>query len=541
MIQKQREIMKKFGKITAIALAAATLLCGCRKIDDAPFEYSSAESSVTSTDETNKPDRMSDTYRPTEQTIIRRSFAGRLEAERAATNGTLRDMDGGLLNANENGYVSLNKGQYFTQVSTVASSQFYRIILMARSRTGASISLGIGDSLEGTFYLSASDNSSDEFDLYAVDNVYMSVGMNTLKFTVESGTAEVDCVIIEDTGPVSSEVYTASGVCATGNVTQRTLSLLQALTTRYGEVVFTAQNVSCGSNAEIDAIFVETKRFPAIRTSELALALKDDRNSLEIMKTELELAKKWDADGGIVSYAWHWYSPNDLRGTTMNDYDLHAALDGVDPSELAVLDKDGMQMQLDNALLPQGAADLVADIDKLAETLKEFADADIPVILEPIPDGDSGLLWWGQDAESYKALWTLIFDRLTKHNNLKNIIWVWNNSDFDFYPGDSYVDIVGQSIFEDTTSSFAGRLSALASNPKLGRKAIAITACAALPNINNMARDNALWLWVAADSGAYIIDEYGRISETHTKKTSLRMIYNNEKCITLDELSNIWY
>ena len=533
--------MKRFGKLTVIALAAALLLCVCRKIDDAPPESSAAESSVTSTDNTSVSDRYSDTYHPTEQTIIRRSFAGRLEAERAATNGTLRDMNGGLLDSDENGYVSLNRGQFFTQVSTVSSSQFYRIILMARSRTGATITLQIGDSAEGSYYLPAVDNNTNEFDLYAVDNIYMSVGMNTLRFTVESGTAEVDCVIIEDTGPVSSEVYTASGVCVTGNATPRTLSLLQAMTTRYGEYVFTAQNVSCGSNAEIDAIFVETKRFPAIRTSELALALKDDERSLEIMNTELELAKKWDADGGIVSYVWHWYSPNDLRGTNVNDYDLRSALDGVDPSELAILDKDGMQMQLDNALLPQGAADLVEDIDKLAETLKQFADADIPVILEPIPDGDSGLFWWGRDAESYKALWTLIFDRLTKYNGLKNIIWVWNNSNFDFYPGDSYVDIVGQSIYENTTSSFAGRLSAIASDAKLGRKAIAITACGTLPNINSMARDNALWLWTAVDSGEYIIDSYGRLSETYTKKSALRMMYNNEKCITLDELSNVWY
>lgn len=532
--------MKKHAKLTAIILAAAMLFCGCEKIADDPGLSSSTESSVTSTITGSTPERNTDSYRPTEHTVTRRSFASRLEAEKAATNGILRNMQGGLLDEDEDGYVSLNKGQYITQVSTVNSSQFYRVILMARSRTGAAITLQVGDTVEGSYYIPL-DKETNEFGLYAIDNLYMSVGMNALKFTIENGTAEVDCIIVEDTVPVGSDVYSASGVCVSPNVSKKALSLMQTLTNQYGDAVFTAQNVSCGSNAEIDAVFIETKRFPAIRTSELALALKDDERSVEIMNDELELARKWSADGGIVSYVWHWYSPNDIRGAGVNDFALAEALDGVDPSELAVLDKDGMQLQLDNDLLARDAAALTEDLDKLAETLKPFCDADIPIIFEPIPDGDSGLFWWGSDAESYKALWILTFDRLTKYHGLNNLIWVWNNSDFDFYPGDAYVDIIGQSFYENTTSSFAGRLSALAAEPRTGRKAIAITACAALPGIDNMARDNAMWLWVAADSGEYTIDGSGRLSEVYTKKNALRVMYNNEKCITLDELADIWY
>lgn len=529
--------MKRYSKLTAIILAAAILFCGCEKIADEPGESSAPESSVTSSDDTTSvPERNKDSYRPTEYSITRRSFAGRLEAEKAATNGIARNMQGGLLTGDEDGYVSLNKGQYITQVSTVTSSQFYRVILKARSRTGASISFQVGDAAEGSYYI-PKDTETDEFGLYAIDHLYMSVGMNALKFNVENGTAEIDCVIIEDTDPVSESAYDIGGVCVTPNASAKTFALLQLLTNKYGDAVFTAQNVSCGSNAEIDAVFVETKRFPAIRTSELALVLKDDSRSADIMKDELDLAKKWNADGGIVSYVWHWYSPNDIRGAGANDFDLTAALDGVDPSELALLDKNAIQLQLDSDLLPQNAAALVEDIDKLAETLKQFGDADIPILFEPIPDGDSGLFWWGSDPESYKALWILTFDRLTKYNELKNIIWVWNNSDFDLYPGDGYVDIIGQSFYENTTSSFAGRFGAIAADTRTGRKPIAITACGTLPSIDYMARDNAMWLWAAPDSGEYTIDGSGRLSEAYTKKSALRVFYNNDKVITLDELS----
>lgn len=527
--------MKRFAKFTAILLAAAMLFCGCEKIPDESGESSAPESSDASSDTTSAPQLNKDSFRPAEYSITRRSFANRLEAEKAATNGIARDMDGGLLTGDADGYVSLNKGQYVTQVSTVMSSQFYRIIIKARSRTGATISLQIGDTAEGSYYV-PKNTETNEFGLYAVDSLYMSVGMNALKFNVESGTAELDCVIIEDADPVSSGTYDVGGVCVTPNASAKTLALLQLLTNKYGDAVFTAQNVSCGSNAEIEAVFIETKRFPAIRISELAPVLKDDERSAEIMKDELSLAKKWSGDGGIVSYVWHWYSPNETRGAGANDFELSAALDGVDPSELALLDKPAMQLQLDSDLLPQGAAALVEDLDRLAETLKQFGDADIPIIFEPIPDGDSGLFWWGSDAESYKALWTLTFDRLTKYHGLRNLIWVWNNSDFDLYPGDSYVDIIGQSFYENTTSSFAGRLGALAADTRTGRKPIAITACGTLPNIDYMVRDNAMWLWTALDSGEYTIDNSGRLSEKYTKKSALRVMYNNEKCITLDEL-----
>lgn len=530
--------MKKYAKLTAIFLAAAMLFCGCEKIADESGTSSVPESSVTSSDNTSAsvPERNKDSYRPAEHSIIRRSYTVRLEAEKAATDGTARNMQGGLLTGDGEGYVSLNKGQYFTQVPTLMSSQFYRVILMARSQTGATISLSVGDTPEGSYYI-PKDTETNEFGLYAVDCLYMSVGMNALKFSVENGTAEVDCIIIEDSDSVSSSAYDVGGVCVTPNASVKTLSLLQLLTNKYGDAVFAAQNVSCGSNAEIDAVFIETKRFPAIRTSELALALKDDPRSADIMNDELDLAKKWSADGGIVSYVWHWYSPNDTRGTGAGDFDLAAALDGVDPSELALLDENAIQLQLDNDLLSHNAAALVKDLDRLAETLKPLADADIPIIFEPIPDGDSGLFWWGSDAESYKALWELTFNRLTKHNGLKNIIWVWNNSDFELYPGDSYVDIIGQSFYESTTSSFAGRFGALAADTRTGRKAIAVTACGTLPGIDNMSRDNAMWLWVALDSGEYTIDSSGRLSEKYTKKSALRVMYNNEKVITLDELN----
>ncbi|MDE6729076.1 MAG: glycoside hydrolase family 26 protein [Oscillospiraceae bacterium] len=532
--------MKKYAKITAILLAAS-MLCACEKIPDDPDLSSGAESSVTSSDTSSEQDP--DIYAPNDPVIVKQSYVKKFEAEKGSFNGTARDEYGELQNAEKGGYVALAKGQHLTQIATVTTSQFYRVIIAARSKTGASIKLQIGDSIEGAYFLMRTtvESEGDEFGLYAVDNIYIPVGMNTLSFTVENGAADIDYIIIEDSAAVSGSLYNIGNACVCANATEKTVLLMRLLAENYGNVTFTAQNVSCGTNAEIDAVYRETKRYPAIRTGELALAMKKDDHSAEVIKNDLALAREWDSNGGICSYMWHWYSPNAVRGTNSEDFELYPALNGTDPSELALLDEGGVQLQINNDLLTQDAAALLEDLDKLAQTLKPLCDADIPILFEPIPDGDSGLFWWGSDAESYRKLWVLIFDRLTKYNGIQNLIWVWNNSDFEYYPGDNYVDIIGQSFYEKTSSSFAGRFGALAENPKTGRKAIAVTACASLPSIDNMSRDNAMWLWAAPDSGEYTIDNTGRLTEAYTKKSLLRAMYNNRKCITLDELAELGY
>lgn len=517
------------------------MLVGCSRIDDDP-DATSAPSSSVSSDTSEDTSQPSDEISPKEFTIVRQSFVKKFEAEKGTFNGTAKDKKGNELeNSDNDGYVSLKIGQHLSQVATVTTSQFYRVVISARSSEGAHIKLRIGDLVEGGYVIPKSDNmeSGGKFELYEIDNLYMSVGMNTINFTVENGSAEIDCIVIENSDPVGGEMYKTGNACVAETASVRTAMLMRTLADNYGNVSFTAQNVSCGTNAEIDAVYEETKRYPAIRSSELALALKDDEHSAEVVKNDLDLAKEWDQNGGICAYTWHWYSPNPIRGTAVKDFDLGPALEGKDAEELGMLDNDAIQLQLDNELLTQDAAELLYDLDKLAVSLKTLDDANIPILFSPIPDGDTGLFWWGSDAESYKTLWQLAFVRLCKYNGLKNLIWVWNNSDFDFYPGDMYVDIIGQSFYEKSTSSFAGRFKALASDSATGRKMLAITACDALTNIDFMNRDNAMWLWVAPDSGEYTIERTGKLSEKYTKKSALRNAYNNEKCVTLDELAEL--
>lgn len=530
--------MKKIIKLTALITALAALTA-CQPIPDDPnASRTSSDMSIFSDTSSTTSGKDTDTIK--EHIVVKQSFTKRLEAEKGAFSGTAMDENGELTDPEKGGFVALSGDQYVTQVASVVTSQFYRVVILARSLDGAVIKLQIGDIVEGAYYIPKSESTesgSAEFGLYAVDNLYMPVGMNTIRLVIESGTADIDCFIVEDSEPVNSSAYETGNMCVSENPSARTMALFSALTKYYGKVSFVGQNVSCGTNAEIDAVFNETKRYPAIRISELAPALKEDAESVETIKADVALAKQWDKDGGICSYIWHWYSPNAFRSTAVKDFDLKDAFGKTEPEETALLDDPTIKLQLESGLIAQETSDLLADLDRLAATIKELADANIPILFEPIPDGDTGLFWWSTDAENYTLLWRLIFTRLCKYHGLNNLIWVWNNSDFEFYPGDEYVDIIGQSFYEKTQSSFAGRFGSLAENPYSARKCLAVTACDTIPSVDYMNRDNAVWLWFALDSGEYIINNSGKFSDKYNKRTALRFAYNNEKCITRDELA----
>ncbi len=538
--------MRRFAKITA-ALLAAAILCGCEKIPDkSDSEPESLESANSQTESAGSG--LKDSYAPGEHTVVAQSFTKKYEAEKGAFNGRAYDESGKeLQNPDKGGYVRLQKNQYLTQVAMVTSSQFYRVVVSVRSESGAALKLQLGDNVEGAYTVSktvSEESGGNDYKLYAVDHLYMSAGMNSIKFICENGEADIDCVVVENSEAVDEANYKVGSACAAKNASSRATQLMMTLSEYYGKLSFTAQNVSCGSNAEIDAVYGETKRYPAIRVSELSLALKDDEHSKEVMKNDLDLAKAWDKDGGICAYTWHWYSPNALRGTELKLFDAESALEKSDPEEMGMLDDESMELQLENGFITQDGAAILKDLDTLAETLKTLDDADIPILFEPIPDGDAGLFWWGKSAESYKTLWRLTFVRLTQYHGLKNLIWVWNNSDFDYYPGDDQVDIIGQSFYEKTNSSFAGQFAAIAENNASGRKMLAVTACASLPSVDFMWRDNAMWLWTAPDCGEYVLDNEGgevKLTEKYTKRAAFRNVYNNEKCVTRDELSALGY
>ncbi|MCU4675953.1 glycosyl hydrolase [Catenovulum sp. 2E275] len=195
----------------------------------------------------------------------------------------------------------------------------------------------------------------------------------------------------------------------------------------------------------------------------------------------------------IISLAWHWNAPMHITGdwskgfyTEETDFDLAAAIAAPNSAEYAAL---------------------IADIDDIAAELAKFAEQDIPVLWRPIHEAEGTWFWWGaQGSDAFKALWQLMYERLTTTHGLNNLIWVYTGAgdlSEDWYPGNDVVDIVGYDGYDgvNDANAFQQQYSKL-KNRFNGKKMVALTETGAVPNVEMMHSVDAWW--------AYFVTWYSR-------------------------------
>ena len=525
-------MMKKITKLFSL-ITGFSLLCGCTKVPN----YSEPDITQSSSEESNSQSRPSVEYNEAdirEFPVQQNDFIAKLNAESSVHDGALSNTG----EFDESGFVILREGNTMEHILMANTTQFYRIVLAARSETGASVTLKVDGNVLGTYYIPKREPNEDgsfPFEYSEVDCLYFTAGTNNLKFVVESGSVDIDYILAESSERVSDEPYEVYSASANPYCSLKVIETMSYFSEIYGKFVLTAQNVSPGSNAEIDAVFRATGRYPAIRSGEIAYATLDTDEDKERVKAETDIAVGYCEAGGLQSYTWHWYSPNTSQSTDAGDFKLDLALENQIVEELASMTDTEITALTQNGIITSEAAALLRDIDKLAEFFKPFDEADAVILFQPLPEGDSGKYWWGKNAEDYKKLWTLVFERLCSYHKIHSLIWVWNGSDTEYYPGSQYVDIIGQSFFESSDSSFASRFKALGSifpSPKV----MAVSDCDVMPNIDHMYRDNAIWLWTAPASGDYTLNMNGALSESYNSVAYMKNFYNHKKTITLDEL-----
>ena len=173
-------------------------------------------------------------------------------------------------------------------------------------------------------------------------------------------------------------------------------------------------------------------------------------------------------------------------------------------------------------------------LEKITGYLKLLQDEGIPVIWRPLHEAagntytqwhSGAWFWWGADgAQAYKKLWIYVFNYF-KDAGLRNLIWVWTTQtssfddvDFEFYPGDGYVDIIGRDAYQDQTNSvdalnLASQFSAITQFS--AHKMVTLSEFGGMPDMADQWNAGARWLyfmpWYDYDLG-----EAGYNSENHS-------------------------
>ncbi|MBQ2930676.1 MAG: beta-mannosidase [Clostridia bacterium] len=370
-----------------------------------------------------------------------------------------------------------------------------------------------------------------------VRGVLLTAGQHTVTITPSWGWMTLDKLTVTPAQAIPDSVYDVSPTLINPNATENTRKLYAYLCESYGKYTLSGQVCDKGLNGpEIKAIHKVTGKYPAI----LGLDMMDYTPSRRALgasnPTSVEQAVKFHEEGGIVTFCWHWGAPKQyiLDGKDENGnprwwgafytknvtFDIEAVMNGTDPVGKEHLDKD---------------------IAGIAEQLLRLQEKDIPVLWRPLHEASGGWFWWGaKGAEPCKQLWIYLYDQLTNVYGCNNLIWVWNGQSPDWYPGDQYVDIIGEDIYADNhaygaqNSKFIELLDYSSTN-----KIIALTENGVLFDIDNVISTNARWAWFNTWSGDFV-QRNGKYSEVYTEAEILNKTYNSEYVITLDELPDLY-
>lgn len=248
------------------------------------------------------------------------------------------------------------------------------------------------------------------------------------------------------------------------------------------------------------------------------------------------LAEDMFKKGGIPVYCWHWkdpghttdafYSPS-ADGQTPTNFDLTKAFS--DAPAYTQFNSESKEYK-----------EIIRDIDIVASYLKTLSDKGVPVLWRPVHEASGKWFWWGyKGPAACKGLYRLIFDRLTVHHKLNNLIWVWTTDEagdaLTWYPGDDVVDVVGRDYYYYPRE--ANHSSLVSSFEKLkemfgGKKLIALSENGSVPFPEEMKADGAGWSYFMPWYGDYTMDGWAHDNTA----ADWNKILNSDYVLTLDEM-----
>lgn len=372
--------------------------------------------------------------------------------------------------------------------------------------------------------------TSEEFSDSRLVGIYMVKGKHQVTIKKSWGWIYLDSIEVKDSEPASKQIYSVEDTLIDKKATTSTQNLMKYLVKNYGKAIISGQyaDAGCGST-EFMAIKKASGKLPAMLGLDL-IDYSPSRVSHGTNSKAAEHAISFDKLGGIVTFCWHWNAPDEyLVETEENPWwsGFYTKGTNIDLGKImSGEDQEGYEL-------------LLSDIEMIAKQLKRLQDLDIPIIWRPLHEASGGWFWWGASGkEAYIKLWKLLYQQLTEVYDIHNLIWVWNGQNIDWYPGDEYVDIIGQDIYpgERIYTSQASKFFETVEYTKQ-HKIIAMTENGCLFDPDLAFRDEVIWSWFSTWQDDFVTKNgLNELSEQYTQAFMVNKVYNHEKVITLDEL-----
>ena len=203
--------------------------------------------------------------------------------------------------------------------------------------------------------------------------------------------------------------------------TNEAKALLTRLAAASGHAILSGQENDPTAPAVATAAVVQvTGKQPAIYASDLTQAASSS-SAANARKAIVAEAIRAHANHAAVSLSWHPARPTDdapPNGTNqLTDFEWSDLL-----TPGSALNQHWLQQ-----------------VDDVAATLRELEKAGVAILWNPYPESNGSAFWWAgrKGIRGSSELYRQLFDRLTNHDNLHNLVWLWEAAAPEFRPSSS--------------------------------------------------------------------------------------------------------
>ena len=417
--------------------------------------------------------------------------------------------------------------------------------------TALLVSVGVfAQTSSDTWTVNKKDGTSENYKI--VDN-------DGIKFTDENTFGNLmtgfenfgtnDSYKVSDVNSVTFSVYHEGDYSnvklADASATTKTKKLYSYLQSIYGTKILSGimANVSWNHD-EADKVFKATGKYPAINCYDFIHIMSSGANSW-INYDNITPVTEWSDANGIVSLMWHFNVPKTEADASASNYNDKVTCT---PSETTFRATN---------VFTSGSWEnkwFYGQMDKVCEVLLKLQDAGVVALWRPfheaagnatLKSGESwgrSWFWWGYDgADVYKKLWTTMFNYF-QQKGIHNLIWVWTSqnyngdesqydADSDWYPGDSYVDIIGRDLYGCDVSKQKTEFSQL--QARYPGKMITLAECGTEVKTGTATAD-VQKAWSAGAKWSWFMPWYGGSMPTDSW---WKNVVNEDAVITRDEVN----
>lgn len=312
------------------------------------------------------------------------------------------------------------------------------------------------------------------------------------------------------------------------NASKEVYSVLNYLNDMAGRGIITGQHTQTRDQKELYYIEQITGKLPALCGFELlsyspniSYDSCDEECRKEILEnkgtlgTAMTFAKKYR---GIITFTWHWFSP--LYNKNKGFYTVNSEFNA-------------------SKVLVEGSIERIAfysDMDVIANHLKPFCEAKIPILWRPFHESEGDWFWWSAKGMKVASkLYQLMYDHFVTVHKLDNLIWVWNCPKKEGYVGDAYVDIISRDLYppaHEHTDREREYRELIQITPT--KKLCALAEIGTIPSAQELSKSRIPWSYYMTWS-----NEFGG-SDQYTSKEELYLAYHNSYAITLDKLPKLY-